>query len=393
VIIELKATDEWGIFMKQDLQLVIFSLDKEYFGLATERVTEISRLETITQIPRSAPHIAGVINLRGQITPVICLREKFGLPPRVNSKETRIVFTEVSGIPVGLIVDAVLEVGELQDSLVTAAPEATKAQHLLGICHYKQQNPERLARVIFDSFVQQESNALGRRLQQLQGYVKSLVDYPGLIYAEKEVLIAELYKKRGQMRAIENIALTDLVGISEVNTANKRLDLSKRKYVHASLRGSPAYEFVVSAVDGGIILAVSEPVRDSHGTISGVILLTTDISKDPSLEFAPFGKTGERYLVDRDGNFITKSRFLENVVLLKRKASAPAGDLFLANALPSFFGKYSNYRGQEVYGAMSYLEGLDVVVVVEQETQEMNGEVLVAMLDTDKLFAEELFGN
>ncbi len=83
---------------------------------------------------------------------------------------------------------------------------------------------------------------------------------------------------------------------------------------------------------------------------------------------------------------------MENAVLLKQKASAPALDLFIENASPAFFGKYLNYRGREVYGAMNFLAALDAVVVVEQETEEVTGEVLVALLDIERLFVDELGG-
>jgi len=94
--------------------------------------------------------------------------------------------------------------------------------------------------------------------------------------------------------------------------------------------------------------------------------------------------------VDRGGYFITKSRFMENAVLLKQLASWPARDLFIDNALPNFFGRYENYRGREVYGAMNYLTSLDVVVVAEQEVVETTGEILVVLLDPARLFAQEL---
>ncbi|MBT9152176.1 MAG: Chemotaxis protein CheW [Firmicutes bacterium] len=377
---------------KEDLQLMIFSLDKEYYGLETKCVTEISRLDALTFIPRTAKHIVGVINLRGQITPVVCLRDCLQLPPRVDSKETRIVFVEVQDVLVGLIVDAVLEVGDVASALVTAPPEGTAAAFITGVCHYRQPNPEQSARVMLDSFVQHEKNALARRLAELQLGIKAIARSPLLQTGSAAAVTAELYARRAELRGIENIALTDREGLSPVNTAKKPLDLSRRKYVHRSLAGSPAHEIVVSAVDGGIILAVSEPVVNAQGQITGVILMTTDLAKDEALEFTPFGKTGERYLVDRAGLFITKSRFMENAVLLKQKASAPALDLFVENASPAFFGRYLNYRGREVYGAMNFLAALDAVVVVEQETEEVTGEVLVALLDIERLFVDELGG-
>ena len=120
----------------KQLQLVIFSLNAELYAIDTQGVKEISRMEDITPIPRTKPYIEGILNLRGQIIPVVCLRKRLGLPQRVDGKETRIIIIELDELRVGLIVDFVSEVITLTDSTLTPAPEVASADYVAGLCHY-----------------------------------------------------------------------------------------------------------------------------------------------------------------------------------------------------------------------------------------------------------------
>lgn len=121
---------------KDQLQLVIFSLNAELYAIDTQGVREISRMEDITPIPRTKAYIEGILNLRGQIIPVVCLRKRLGLPERVDGKETRIIIVDLDQLRVGLIVDAVTEVITLADRTLSPAPEVTSAPYVAGLCHY-----------------------------------------------------------------------------------------------------------------------------------------------------------------------------------------------------------------------------------------------------------------
>lgn len=120
----------------KNLQLVIFGLDNELYGVDTQTVIEILRMEDITPIPRTEDYIEGILNLRGQIIPVVCLRKRLGLASRVESKETRIIIVELENLRVGFIVDVVSEVINLTDAQVTKAPDMVAAEYVSGVCHY-----------------------------------------------------------------------------------------------------------------------------------------------------------------------------------------------------------------------------------------------------------------
>lgn len=90
--------------------VVIFRLHQQEYAVDIAGVQEIVRLLKITRVPRAPRHIEGVINLRGNILPVVDLHGFFSLPRRQDTERTRIVIIRSSGRTMGFIVDEVLEV-------------------------------------------------------------------------------------------------------------------------------------------------------------------------------------------------------------------------------------------------------------------------------------------
>lgn len=122
--------------MVSRLQLVIFSLENEQYGIDTAQVKEIVRMEEITPIPRCPQFIEGVLNLRGQILPVVCLRKRLALSARTDTTATRIVIVDAQELKVGLIVDAVTEVSDIAEARVTPAPDLAATSFVTGVCHH-----------------------------------------------------------------------------------------------------------------------------------------------------------------------------------------------------------------------------------------------------------------
>lgn len=118
-----------------EIQLVVFQLGREEYGVPILKVQEINRLAEITQVPRSAKYVEGVMNLRGRVTPVFDLKKKFGLSGE-RGAEARIIVVNTRGQTVGLIVDAVNEVIRLPLSSVEPPPavfSADQASFLQGV--------------------------------------------------------------------------------------------------------------------------------------------------------------------------------------------------------------------------------------------------------------------
>jgi purine-binding chemotaxis protein CheW len=91
-------------------QIVVFDLGEEHFGVDIGAVESIIKLQQITKMPHAPAFVEGVTNLRGAVLPVIDLRKRFGLPINEATKDNRIIVINISGVEVGMIVDAVSEV-------------------------------------------------------------------------------------------------------------------------------------------------------------------------------------------------------------------------------------------------------------------------------------------
>lgn len=118
------------------LQLVGFQLGNEEYGIDILKVQEINRVTDITKIPQSPDFVEGVINLRGNIIPIIDLRKRFRMPEREHDRQTRIVVGEIDDRTVGFIVDAVSEVIRLPLNTVEPPPPIVsggKAEYIKGV--------------------------------------------------------------------------------------------------------------------------------------------------------------------------------------------------------------------------------------------------------------------
>ena len=103
-------------------QLVTFGLGSEEFGVDIMRVQEIIRIPPITRVPKAPPYVEGVINLRGNVIPVISLRTRFGLEPVEETDLSRIIVLQVEKKVYGIRVDAVTEVLRLAAASIEPPP-------------------------------------------------------------------------------------------------------------------------------------------------------------------------------------------------------------------------------------------------------------------------------
>ena len=107
-------------------QYVTFCLGGELFGVEVTRAREILDLVPVTKVPQTQDYLLGVINLRGQVVPVVDLRIKMGLPKAELTRDSCIIVMEVQvdgeTLIVGGLADSVREVMELRDDLIEPAP-------------------------------------------------------------------------------------------------------------------------------------------------------------------------------------------------------------------------------------------------------------------------------
>ncbi len=101
-----------------EIQLVVFDLASENYGVDIDDVREIIRMQNITKVPGAHTFVEGVINLRGRVVPVVDLRKRLSLDAGSQTQASRIVVVDINGQDVGVIVDAVTEVSRIDTASI-----------------------------------------------------------------------------------------------------------------------------------------------------------------------------------------------------------------------------------------------------------------------------------
>ncbi len=119
-----------------ELQLVCFSINGEEYGVDIYRVQEINRVVEVTSIPEAPYYVKGIINLRGNVIPILDLRLRLGFPTQEKDKDTRIIVLDHNDRLIGLTVDSVTKVLRVSKSTLEDLPSqasTTGADFLEGI--------------------------------------------------------------------------------------------------------------------------------------------------------------------------------------------------------------------------------------------------------------------
>lgn len=106
---ELRIAQEGTDF--ETIQYIVIKLGEEQYGIDIKYIDNIVRMQHITRVPKVADYLKGVINLRGEVIPVMSLRLKMDLPEDELTKATRIIILKLEQHgTIGVIVDEVREV-------------------------------------------------------------------------------------------------------------------------------------------------------------------------------------------------------------------------------------------------------------------------------------------
>lgn len=131
---EQTLTVEGGKFLS-------FFLGKEEYAIEILKVQEIIGLMPITPVPRMPDYIKGVLNLRGKIVPVMNLRSRFGLQEVEYTEETCIIVVQENSYLMGIIVDKVSEVADIEGNQIEEVPSlgtGQQTEYLSGIGKVKE---------------------------------------------------------------------------------------------------------------------------------------------------------------------------------------------------------------------------------------------------------------
>ncbi len=131
--VDLPTTDKEGKYLT-------FALGQEEFGLEILKVREIIGYMEITAVPQTPPHVKGVINLRGQVIPVVDLRLKFGMEEAEITEQSCIIVVEIDAgdrhFQTGIVVDHVQEVLDIAGEEIEDSPEfgsSVNTEFILGM--------------------------------------------------------------------------------------------------------------------------------------------------------------------------------------------------------------------------------------------------------------------
>lgn len=132
-----ETASESSTFSEENLQLVIFELSGEEFGVEIMQVSEIIPVSRITSIPQAPECIKGLINLHGKIVVVLDLNKRLGFSSKETDSLSKIIILEVRGTVIGMLVNSVSEILRLPLSSIEQTPEIIKskinAEYLTGV--------------------------------------------------------------------------------------------------------------------------------------------------------------------------------------------------------------------------------------------------------------------
>lgn len=129
------SLSEAGEDSLKDLYLT-FHLGNEDYGIEIRYVLEIVGMQRITEVPDMPGFLKGVVNLRGQIIPVLDMRIRFNMSSRNYDERTCIIVVNIDNVQVGLVVDTINEVCHIAEEMVSPPPEtagASSAQYIHGM--------------------------------------------------------------------------------------------------------------------------------------------------------------------------------------------------------------------------------------------------------------------
>ncbi|MBU1107723.1 MAG: chemotaxis protein CheW [Candidatus Riflebacteria bacterium] len=112
----------------QEGKYLSFRIGDEIYGIKICHVTEIVGIQKITEVPDMPAYVKGVINLRGNVIPVVDVRLRFNMKAREYDDRTCVIVVNVKDSPIGLVVDKVNEVISIQPTMISPPPSVSQSE-------------------------------------------------------------------------------------------------------------------------------------------------------------------------------------------------------------------------------------------------------------------------
>lgn len=189
-------------------------------------------------------------------------------------------------------------------------------------------------------------------------------------------MIEQYYKQYGHVH--ETIGVFGVDGNTVYSTDGGYFNLSERAYFQQTLKGETVFsDPVVSKSTGNVVFVVAVPIVNETKIVGVIVATIPSVILGNELTYGRIGETGEAYLINQDGYFITPSRFedeLKQANLIKNQAELElkVDTLGAEQALHGVtgYGKYKDYRGIDVLGAYTPIKNSTWGLLVEEDYAE-----------------------
>ena len=114
--------NENKVDVENSINLVTFKLGNNEYAIDIMQAKEIIKMEKITLIPNAPDYVEGVINLRGNIIPIVDLKKRFNLDENEEEKNTGIIIVKIDDVDMGIIIDAISKVVSIATSNIQPPP-------------------------------------------------------------------------------------------------------------------------------------------------------------------------------------------------------------------------------------------------------------------------------
>src|SRR5262249_11662048 len=128
--------------VEEKLEVLVFQLGGENYGLDILQIAEIIRFVEPTEIPNTAAYLDGIISLRGRMVPVINGRKRLGHELRMPDRKSRIIVLQDDSELQGILVDSASQVVKLPKASIEPTPPVVvgvDAEFIEGVCEYRNQ--------------------------------------------------------------------------------------------------------------------------------------------------------------------------------------------------------------------------------------------------------------
>ena len=114
------SADVLGLIPEEEIRICLFSIGEDLYAIPVEMLTEIIILQKIFPVPTAPPHVLGVINLRGNIVPIVDIRPALAIPAQGTLGQIAIM--KHGSLNLGIVVNNVYEVVGVPESSILAPP-------------------------------------------------------------------------------------------------------------------------------------------------------------------------------------------------------------------------------------------------------------------------------